>query len=145
MVCARVSRAHQTGISFLQHQTHTPEDAVKGDVISAILLLCREQESYDESELQMYSSLEMGESLLRLLHCDSADQLRELALTLYRFKTDADQEAYRNRNGIRLMVARTGPHIANEDHFPELHDPTSDEYKALTEFILNFAANGGMQ
>ena len=142
MVCARVWRAHQTGVTHLHYGTWDTEESIKADVIGAVLLLCRQQALYDQSELQPYSSVRMGNSLLGLLQCDSPDNFRSLALSLYRFKTEVEQEQYRKQHDISVMGSYIGAPKLNEEHYPELHDTTSDEYNELSAFIRNAISNG---
>ncbi len=134
---ARIYAAQRHGVNYLCYETSDFRKEMQTEIVDSLILLWKNENTYSESYFgrDFNPSDYMARSFLEILDCDSPKSFREFALSLYRFKTEADQQVYNEENNIsRVYVGFGDPH-PNEENFPEFHDEQSAEYASFDAFL----------
>ena len=134
---ARIQAVHRQGINYLSYEHPDIQREMQTEIVNSLLLLAKNEKEYNESYFgrDFEPADYMARSFLALLECDSPESFREFALSLFRFKTEAEQQAYIEKNNI--FVTNLGPADPppNEENYPEFHNEQSDEYASFEAFL----------
>ena len=136
--------ARRFGAHYLSRE---PSDACKqlqARMVHSLILLWKHESEYNNSGFarDWYGTDIMARSFLEIVDSESPESFRDFASSLYRFKTEVEQQAENGANNSVVLHCGLADPLPNEENYPELHDPNSDEYKSFDVFLQRAFSRG---